>query len=436
MIATLVVGVPLLVVPTTGDSFGLPKTLASEWLTLASVLALLWWWRRAVGGERQLGASDLRNFARRPVVRAAAPLLLVAAASLFWSSHRGMTREALIGAWIGGAGLVAWSLASESLRLRRLLDLLLVPALLLSIFGVLQAHAIFQPFGLQADLTGRQEATSLAGNVGVFGAYLILPLLLLAERLVEAAAAANLRRLVFDLALALVFLYALLLTQTLTVFVALAAGLTTWLLLRIRGSARAWSLAAIAVAALAFAFLGPRLSDRIATTQRLLLDGQWNAVLTFRGDGWASAVGILRRQPLLGTGHGTFRREFAEARLEWAAEGHPVSEANFNPHFANAHNDYLEVAAELGLVGLAALGYALFVLFGAVRTGGAGRPLAASGVVSIGILAIAYFPFETPLLAYPWLLFLAWVLARGDSRPAESKELEPAERSEPSGATS
>ena len=61
---------------------------------------------------------------------------------------------------------------------------------------------------------------------------------------------------------------------------------------------------------------------------------------------------------------------------------------------------------------IAALACGLGVLVRAVSNTGADRPLAVAGCAALAVMALGYFPFETPLLAYPAILFLAWVFAR------------------------
>jgi O-antigen ligase len=91
--------------------------------------------------------------------------------------------------------------------------------------------------------------------------------------------------------------------------------------------------------------------------------------------------------------------------------GRRLYQGQIETSFANAHNDYLEVGAELGVPGWAALGWGIWIVGRRARGAPANdRPLAWSGLVALALLAAASFPFEIALVAYPWLLFLAWVL--------------------------
>jgi O-antigen ligase len=94
---------------------------------------------------------------------------------------------------------------------------------------------------------------------------------------------------------------------------------------------------------------------------------------------------------------------------------------HIQPVFANAHNEYLEAAAEWGLPGIAALAWGLWSLVQALRRAREeeGQALAWSGVSALAVLSLIYFPFRIAMLAFPALLFLSWVLRRGDPRQEE-----------------
>ncbi len=82
--------------------------------------------------------------------------------------------------------------------------------------------------------------------------------------------------------------------------------------------------------------------------------------LTGRTDMWGPIIEFASRNPLFGVGYGGL----------WAP-GNWELEAIFTPHFilANAHNGYLAIYVELGVVGLILLGLFLLAYCGRVRNG-------------------------------------------------------------------
>ncbi|MFA4991646.1 MAG: O-antigen ligase family protein [Candidatus Omnitrophota bacterium] len=107
---------------------------------------------------------------------------------------------------------------------------------------------------------------------------------------------------------------------------------------------------------------------RMASYRNLDLEG--------RLDIWKGALGIIKDNPLLGTGIGTFAHHFPRYRPE-----------GLNLFANYAHNDYLQLASESGIVSLLAWLYMLFVI---IRKGIRTYLLSESNfkkVVSLGISA-------------------------------------------------
>ena len=410
MLWLLVLIAPLLISPTGKEAFRLPKAMASGWLALASLLFFAWEVRRA-------GTIRWADLWRRPAVRAVLPLLAVATASFAASLHPLHTREGLADLWIGAAALIGWSLALELRRLEHLLAGLLIPASLLALLGILQFHRIFQPLqftGIEFD--PRLAVTSLAGNPGDLGAFLVLPCLI-AQWVVFRRRGRS--RVLAALALILC-LYALALTQTLAALAALAVGSTLlWALLLPRRQAALIFGGGAALALVLALAVGP-LRERIAAKAGQAAAGDWNSVLTGRLDGWRAALWMFREHPWTGVGHGAYRPEYVPAMNDLLDRGVQMYPQHIQPVFANAHNEYLEAVAEWGIAGIAALAWGLWVLVAALRRGsfGArgeeGQALAWAGVAAFAVLSLVYFPFRVALIAWPALLFLSWVFRRGD----------------------
>jgi O-Antigen ligase len=382
----LAVVVPLYFVPSAKDPFRLPKLMLAEWLAIASLVPLAW-------ALRRVEVVRWRDLWGQPAIRALLPLLAVATAGLATSAHPLHVRAALADLWIGAACLVGWSAALPARRLERVLVGLLLPAAALAVIGILQFHGL-QPLAVAPALGGaRYTVTSTAGNTGDFAAFLVLPCLVAQWRLARGAAAVSggstaaggsagerdagggrrrLGRRWGWLAAALVLCaYAVAVTQTLAALVALLLGsLTFWFgSLRRGGAGLRWLAAACAAAALlavgAVAAV-PALRGRVAEKVSLARRGEWNHVLTGRLDGWRTALWMLERHPWAGVGQGAFRAEFVPAKLALLDRGAAFLSGE-QQNFVNAHDEPLEVGADLGVPGLLALAWALVVVTAAAR---------------------------------------------------------------------
>lgn len=389
--------VPPFLVVAGKESFRLPKLMVSEWLGLASVLFLAW----------NLRGARLGDAWRVPAVRAALPVVLIATAGIWTTTHPLHVREALFDLWIGAACLVGWSAGLERHRQERLLRGLIWPASALALIGILQFHGVWEPLrltGIQYD--PRLGITSFAGNPGDLSSYLVLPCLIALWTL---PAVRGTGRWMTGLALA-VCLYGLTLTQTLASLAAVAAGAVVLALLRLPRRKVLLGLgAAAAIGAVLVLAVAP-LRVRVADKLQGLAEGDWNEVLTGRLDGWRAALWMIGEHPLAGVGHGAYLPEYVPAKLALLDRGVEFLPGQLTPVFENAHNEYLEVGAELGIPGLLALAWGLWVVLRAAGSREGDPSLAWSGLTALAVLSLAYFPFHVALVAFPALLFLAWVL--------------------------
>ncbi|HEX9730708.1 MAG TPA: O-antigen ligase family protein [Thermoanaerobaculia bacterium] len=415
----LVLVPPLVFDPMAKDSFRLPKEVLSETLALVSLTLLCLRLRRT-------GELGWRRLSRHPAVQATVPLLAAAALAAAASAHPLHAREGLASLAIGAAALALWSLALRPDERRRLLAATAIPATVLSVIVILQFHRLWEPFAFVGGARQRQGLTSFAGGAFDLAAYLVLPLLV--AQLGVSGARSRRTRWAWGLAL-VVGLYAMALTQTLTALAALiAASLVLWSRrLSSRRPERRRLLAAVAVLALLGGAIGlavKPLRQRVASKAELLAAGKLNTVLTGRLDGWRAARWMFAGHPWLGVGPGAFTTEFAAAKLDLSRRGAAFFQGHVDPHFASAHNEVLEVAAEQGALGLLAAAWGLFVL---------GRELARksrrdapepdevtlmlAGTAALVVLALATFPLHLAIVAYPYLLLLSGALAPGEPHP-------------------
>lgn len=410
----LVAAAPLAVVVTAENPFRLPKLLAAEWLGLASLTA----YALAAAAEREPRGAPAW---RRPALLAVIPMLAVASLGLLTGDHPVPTRAALVDLWIGAACLVGWSVAVSAARLERFVRGLALPGVLMAAFGILQFHGGFRPFRFTGgEESSRTGVTALAGNAGDLGAFLVLPAVVAQWGL--ARATTGRARALWAAALALT-VYGLLVTQTLTAIAALLVATVAFQLLRLPVRKALAVSAAGLVAAGLLAVAVPPVRERVETVGARLAEGDWNAALTGRLDGWRAAGWMFREHPIAGVGHGAYRAEFGPAKLALQEDGVEFYPGHADPYFANAHNDLLEAAAEWGALGVLALTWGFAVLAwtirrwrrGAGRAGGDGRALAVAGVAGALVLSLGHFPFHLALVAYPYLLFLAWIFRRGEA---------------------
>ena len=407
---------PLVFDAASRDSFRLPKALLFELLVLASLVLLSLSWTEP---------KELARIARSPAVRAVGPLVVVATVVSLFSPHVEHVHRGLAGLWIGALALCGWSAGFTFGELRKLLRWMLLPAALLGFVGVLQFHDLFQPFHFAnlAD-TSRLAITSFAGNAGDLGAFLVLPALV-AQRLL----AAGRNRGAAWVTLALSF-YGIAITQTFAAAAALAAAtLLFWgaILPRRRQLFAAASAAVVLTAALA---VSAPFRVRAVEKFRELARADWNEVLTGRLDGWRAGAWMLGHHPWTGVGAGAFRTEFVPAKEALLDRGVVFFEQQQNVVFANAHNEVVEVAAELGLPGLAALAWAVASALtralalwrearrreresgetaGTLRRGAIEAGFAWAGCGALATLAMFHFPFRIAIVEAPAIVFLAWL---------------------------
>ena len=182
-------------------------------------------------------------------------------------------------------------------------------------------------------------AGALFGNYMTYGAYLtvfILPLLSLLLFDVDPG------RRPTRLALLCVFGGSLLLCHSRGAWVSLAAGIGFLLMLRSEmGSRRKWALVGVGVAAGAVVLLLPGVRPAIVARAVTMFDPEFASNKT-RLLRWAFALLMFAQHPVLGAGHGMFARTYVNEAF--------VGE--IGRFQMGAHNEYVQILAELGAVGM------------------------------------------------------------------------------------
>jgi O-antigen ligase len=196
-------------------------------------------------------------------------------------------------------------------------------------------------------------------------------------------------------------------------FLALAGGLAFAVLAR---RLRAWVVPAVAAVVLAglLSALPSMVGNEAGEFQQapFVSGGESSGLL--RMDAWTKTGKLFLDFPLTGCGLGAFRWAFSmyQRQGEWMI-------------FREAHNDYLQVLAETGLVGVALLGWALFAyLWWILRPAlaGAARPRyttigAAAAVFALLIHSIFDFNLQIPSNAALFAVLVGVVVAAAGDEP-------------------
>ncbi len=408
LIVALLIGTAVVVTPSTKESFRLVKTLVGGWLALASLIAASW-------ALRETGSVSWRALWARPIVRATLPFAVVVLTGALITDHPAHFREAAADFAIGAACLVGWSLTLPVAVLWRALQWTLLTGAIVAVLALDQALGlvgVLDGLGVRAP-NARLAITSTLGNPGDVGASLVLPLVVALARLLAADARAP-RSPVLLVAIA-VMSAGLLATTTLAALAAVAAAafvLGGTVAFRTIGGRRTMAVASLAI--LATVLVAGPVRARVGRMADALGRGDVNAVLTGRLDGWRAAAAMTRAHPLTGVGQGGFRAAYADTRLALMDRGVPFFAEQDRVMFATPHNEALSVAAEQGWPGVAALAWALGVvgLAAARIRDRRDRLTAIAGLTALGTLSLAWFPMHVAAVAWPWLVFLAWVDAR------------------------
>jgi O-antigen ligase len=135
---------------------------------------------------------------------------------------------------------------------------------------------------------------------------------------------------------------------------------------------------------------------------------------------------MIRDRPLVGVGPGGFAYNFFDYKLRLQLQQRELFEHTTEMNYGEAHNDHLQVAAEIGVPGYAMFLAALALLASATwlrpskpegktddeSRAGFVRLLALPLAVSMFILALAQFPLElvAPTHVYLWAAaaIVAW----------------------------
>jgi len=353
------------------------------------------------------GPGSLASLRRRPFCWLAGALLCWSALSGLWAIQPIFTLQsvAMLAAGLGSCAL-AYTLGSRPDRRQLLLWCIFIAGLVVALLSVAQAHPAMRGFG--------QGRSATIGHWNFMASFLIG---------VSAAAAAlavgaphRAQRLV---ALAGLPLFAIVILRTgsrggmLGLAGAFAVALALLPLAIGDAGRRRKTLAALLACGLlllAGLFAVPRLRGRLTS-----VFNPRSPTIALRLSMYRSSWRMAWARPLTGWGHGNYLLAFPqhrEPRLTWI----PEVQLNIpNPLMTgvyHAHNEYLELAAEVGFTGLllfiALLACVVRAVFGALRRGPPEAPMIVA--LASGWAGLLTHGLVSPALRFPVVAVLFWTL--------------------------
>ena len=393
----LAFALPLVFLPAFSDFYTVPKMFL---LHVAILLGLL----RVAGRPSETRAAI-------PLTPLSLPLVAFLGVGLLSLSGATFPWAGIEAAWRVWNGILLYHLAVVALAAaparRRFLDAVGLSIVPVALYGILQA------IGLDfLRLSARQVPVSSLGNTGFVAEYLVAALPIALARAFEAGRWGWL----FRSAVLLGTLH-LWLTQSRAGW--LGALLAGGILLVApssplrhgiaRSHLRRLALMGLLLAVVLGVFI-PGLGPASAARLRVILDPA-QASARVRLLIWRGAVDLAARHPFLGVGLGNFEFAYPEVRSveEWRLSRRDVVD--------DAHNEYLHVAVETGLLGLVAFLWVLTRLARLTRdllrspeSRNEALPLVAS-LAGLLFYAGFGFPLKNPVSGAYWWMFLGYLSA-------------------------
>ncbi len=407
---------PLFILPNATE-YGYTKTILA--IVLISILGVLWGiqgWRRGTWTVR--------------IPWITWPFLAFAAASLFSllgaTNGRFVVQSLVLLVYFFLLLVLISNVAREKRDVTLLLGSFLVSVSLVSLYGMLQYAGVARG---PSEGTGLQQVISTLGNkeyVAGLLAYILLPAVILIFRVRSPVV-----RTVALLLIAFDFGALLLFDQTganVALIVAFVAVVIGWLIFRpvtpLR-RARGWILALIVVAGLAGLVEAP--SGPLNSVVGLSADGpSWIETVWQQNSGavrawdWWVGVEMWKSSPWVGIGLGNYKLEFLPYKAQFLQTPQGAGYDFYIARAAQAHNEYVQAMAEVGIVGLAAVVGFLIVLVASLWTRLRRNPdegdrldllLCAAGLVAVVVHAFVSFPAHLPASSLAAILACGLALA-------------------------
>ncbi|OFW45984.1 MAG: hypothetical protein A2163_10560, partial [Actinobacteria bacterium RBG_13_35_12] len=350
-IIALVILVPIAFYPRCITVFLPAKEVVSSVLVL---LALMFWFLKMISRKEIKFTYTPLNF---PTLSFMAICLL----SLIWSNSFFVSLKELP-LFLTGPLLyfVITNNISDDRTIRRILNVLLIVGSLFGIYGILQYNGI--DFSFWTRNIGRQQVFGLFGNVNYFAEYLIVPLPIAVSLFF--ASKNKMKKLLLLIGI-LAMGSSLILTFTRGSYLGFSVSLIFMFFLFpisrgknfIKKNRKIFIIILAVVIIITFLFIIPTPLNKSGTAIEKIKSRVSISQLTQdysikrRIATWKFTVLMIKDHPLLGSGIGTYKYNTLKYQAEFFKQGENRS---LYPHgFADkAHNEYLQLWAEMGIVGL------------------------------------------------------------------------------------
>lgn len=351
-VIALVVLVPIIFSPRCITLFIPPKEAIMQVLVL---LALMFWGLKMVSREELKFTSTPLNF---PVLS----FITICTLSLIWSNNFFVSLKELP---LFLAGPLLYFVITNNIfaerQISRILNILLIVGGLFGIYGILQYGGIDFSFWIRN--IGRQQVFGLFGNVNFFAEYLIIPLPIAVSLFF---ASQNKFKKILLLIAILAMGISLTVTFTRSSYLGFGASLIFMAILFMTLQGKSFIkenkkffiiiLVAIIIITLLFVIPNPlnksgtviyKIKSRISVSQLI----QNSYTIKSRISNWKFTTLMIKDNPLLGSGIGTYKYNSLRYQARFLEQGQNRS---IYPYIfaTKTHNEYLQLWAELGIVGL------------------------------------------------------------------------------------
>lgn len=328
---------------------------------------------------------------------------------------------------------------------RRLLTSLVLVAGICGLYGVLQYVGIDFRWGVfgyaEEAKKGKSYVLSVMGHPNYVTAY-IGPVLMLCPGLIAAAPTRGWRLIVSGAAVVILLCVFLAGSRSAWLAAGIVGALLAWFVVRHRQALQPGKPVLVLVLAVVgllavFAIPNPLVPHRYGFVDRLLAGRPVEGRLYF----YLAATRMIADRPILGVGYNNYGVEFWEYAAQIQAEPDNgiyryILEDMGGIPATHAHNEYLQIAAETGVIGLAAFFILLVTFLGRLRAGArrldawADRlVLAGTGGAVAFVLIDGLFGFPLRLAASSQVFWLALGIGSRYGR-SESQRVRPMEGSE------